>query len=41
MNIIMEGAFVNDTLCAVDIDNDGDNDLIAGYYGAEDTSRLV
>ena len=37
MNIIMQGVFVNETLFAVDIDNDGDKDLIAGYYGAEDT----
>jgi hypothetical protein len=35
-NIILEGPFINETLYAEDIDNDGDKDLIAGYYGNTD-----
>lgn len=37
MNILMEGNFVCGTLFPTDIDNDGDQDLIVGFYGATDT----
>jgi hypothetical protein len=37
MNIVMEGNFVSGTLFPTDIDNDGDKDLIVGYYGATDS----